>query len=114
MRSLSLSHSHSLPFQAITKALNALPLSLTHSHSLPFQAITKALNALPGVHCAQAGSLYAFPRVRLPPLAVQAATRKGLVPDVFYCLELLDATGLPFFALLFLSIFLLSLFAASS
>ena len=57
-------------------------------------AITSALNALPGVFCAPAGSLYAFPRVQLPPRAVAAAQKQGLVPDVFYCLELLEATGI--------------------
>mmetsp|Transcript_30639 Transcript_30639/g.51773 ORF Transcript_30639/g.51773 Transcript_30639/m.51773 type:complete len:483 (+) Transcript_30639:242-1690(+) len=57
-------------------------------------AITTALNALPGVSCVAAGSLYAFPSIDLPPAAIAAATDKGVSPDVFYCLELLDHTGI--------------------
>jgi len=57
-------------------------------------AITKALNALPGVSCQAAGSLYAFPTITLPARAIECAKEKGLVPDVFYCLALLDATGI--------------------
>jgi len=57
-------------------------------------AITKALNALPGVSCVAAGSLYAFPSITLPARAIECAKEKGLVPDVFYCLALLDATGI--------------------
>lgn len=57
-------------------------------------AITKALNSLPGVRCAAAGSLYAFPQITLPPGAITAAQSKGVAPDVFYCLELLNETGI--------------------
>ena len=34
-----------------------------------------------------------FPRIRLPPRAVAAARAAGKAPDAFYCLALLDATG---------------------
>lgn len=40
----------------------------------------------------RAGAMYAFPQITLPPNAVAAATERGLVPDVFYCLELLSQT----------------------
>lgn len=56
--------------------------------------ITDALNALPGVTCVDAGALYAFPSITLPPAAVEAARQKELAPDVLYCLELLQATGI--------------------
>lgn len=38
--------------------------------------------------------MYSFPQIRLPPKAIEAAKRAGKVPDVFYCLKLLEATGI--------------------
>jgi aspartate/methionine/tyrosine aminotransferase len=40
------------------------------------------------------GAMYAFPSITLPAKAVEAAKAAGKVPDVFYCLALLDATGI--------------------
>ncbi|KDO82251.1 hypothetical protein CISIN_1g041151mg [Citrus sinensis] len=40
------------------------------------------------------GAMYSFPQIRLPPKAIEAAKRAGKVPDVFYCLRLLEATGI--------------------
>ncbi|KAK9117250.1 hypothetical protein Sjap_016197 [Stephania japonica] len=40
------------------------------------------------------GAMYSFPQIRLPPKAIEAAKRVGKVPDVFYCLKLLEATGI--------------------
>lgn len=40
------------------------------------------------------GALYAFPRVDLSPKAVGAASAAGKAADTFYCLSLLDATGI--------------------
>ncbi|KAG5522084.1 hypothetical protein RHGRI_034328 [Rhododendron griersonianum] len=40
------------------------------------------------------GAMYSFPQIRLPPKAIEAARRLGKVPDVFYCLKLLEATGI--------------------
>ncbi|KAJ8758949.1 hypothetical protein K2173_003187 [Erythroxylum novogranatense] len=40
------------------------------------------------------GAMYSFPQIRLPPLAIEAAKKAGKVPDVFYCLKLLEATGI--------------------
>jgi alanine transaminase len=54
-----------------------------------------ALNELPGVTCNKAeGAMYLFPQVRLPTGAVEAASAAGLAPDAFYCLRLLESTGL--------------------
>lgn len=58
------------------------------------KAITDALNTLPGVSCVSAGSLYAFPRIEIPPRAIQAAAESNMAPDVLYCLELLKSTGI--------------------
>ncbi len=38
--------------------------------------------------------MYSFPQLRLPPKAVEAAKAAGKAPDVFYCLRLLEATGI--------------------
>lgn len=55
----------------------------THAHSLD------------GVSCEDTeGALYAFPKIDLPPAAIDAAKAAGKAPDVFYCLELLKETGL--------------------
>jgi len=56
--------------------------------------LADALNELEGVTCNPSeGAMYAFPRVRLPPKAVAAAAEVNMVPDTFYCVALLDATG---------------------
>ncbi|KAJ3292219.1 hypothetical protein HK104_005489 [Borealophlyctis nickersoniae] len=56
--------------------------------------LAQGLNSLQGVTCNPAqGAMYLFPRIRLPPKAVQAAEKAGRQPDEFYCLELLNATG---------------------
>ena len=38
--------------------------------------------------------MYLFPTITLPQKAVETAEEKGKKPDDFYCLELLDATGI--------------------
>ncbi|SNX85247.1 probable alt1 - alanine aminotransferase [Melanopsichium pennsylvanicum] len=50
---------------------------------------------LPGVEVEPAqGALYLFPRVTLPKKAHEAAKQKGKKVDEFYCLEMLDHTGI--------------------
>ena len=57
--------------------------------------ITDAFNSLEGVVCQETdGAMYSFPRITLPPAAMEAAKAKGKAGDVMYCLELLDETGL--------------------
>jgi aspartate/methionine/tyrosine aminotransferase len=68
-----------------------------HLDSLQRRArrIVDAFNALEGVDCQDTdGALYAFPRITLPPAAIAAAKRLNKSPDVLYCLELLEETGL--------------------
>ncbi|GBF93162.1 alanine aminotransferase [Raphidocelis subcapitata] len=56
--------------------------------------VTEAFNSLDGVSCNPTeGAMYAFPRLMLPPRAVAAAKAAGRAPDVYYCLRLLDETG---------------------
>lgn len=48
-----------------------------------------------GVTCNEAeGAMYLFPRVRLPAKAVHEAVKQKKTPDSFYCLALLDQTGM--------------------
>jgi alanine transaminase len=37
--------------------------------------------------------MYIFPQIRLPAKAVAEAERRKITPDLFYCLELLENTG---------------------
>jgi alanine transaminase len=37
--------------------------------------------------------MYIFPKIDLPEKAIKAAQHAGKVPDVFYALEMLNATG---------------------
>ena len=57
--------------------------------------LSAALCEMEGVSCAAPeGALYVFPQITLPAKAVEAAEAAGKAPDAFYCLELLDATGI--------------------
>ena len=57
--------------------------------------LVDGLNALEGVTCNQPqGAMYAFPSITLPPKAIAAAKDAGKVPDTFYALALLEATGI--------------------
>lgn len=40
------------------------------------------------------GAMYVFPRIDLPPKAIEAAKAAGQEPDVFYAFKLLEATGI--------------------
>nr|XP_005996852.2 PREDICTED: alanine aminotransferase 2-like [Latimeria chalumnae] len=57
-----------------------------------------ALNSVPGIRCnpVQAG-MYCFPRIDIPPKAMEQAKVCGLEPDLFYCLRLLEETGVALF-----------------
>ncbi|CAL1579534.1 unnamed protein product [Knipowitschia caucasica] len=56
--------------------------------------VHEVLNSLPGV-CSQPveGGAFAFPRLYLPPKAIDKAKELGLEPDTFYCLRLLETAG---------------------
>jgi len=53
------------------------------------------LNELSGVSCNHIqGALYAFPSITLSKKAIEAAAKASLAPDAFYCLDLLEQTGI--------------------
>lgn len=57
--------------------------------------VHKRLNSIEGITCNEVmGAMYAFPRIHLPPKAVAKAKSLGQEPDFFYCLQLLEETGL--------------------
>jgi alanine transaminase len=57
-------------------------------------ALYEAFKEMEGVECQEPqGSMYLYPTINLPPKAIDAAKESGKSADEFYCLELLDATG---------------------
>ncbi|KVI05774.1 Aminotransferase, class I/classII [Cynara cardunculus var. scolymus] len=57
--------------------------------------MTDGFNSCKNVVCNfTEGAMYSFPQIKLPPKAIAAAKSAGKVPDVFYCLKLLEATGI--------------------
>ncbi|EQC25667.1 alanine transaminase [Saprolegnia diclina VS20] len=57
--------------------------------------LVAAFNELEGVSCnAAEGAMYTFPRITVPEKAVEEATKRGVAPDAFYAMALLDATGI--------------------
>ncbi|KAI7797364.1 putative alanine aminotransferase 1, partial [Triplophysa rosa] len=53
------------------------------------------LNQSPGIQCNPVqGAMYTFPRIHLPPKAIQEAKEKAEAPDMFYCMKLLEETGI--------------------
>ncbi|CAM9363871.1 unnamed protein product [Choristocarpus tenellus] len=59
------------------------------------QMVTSALRKMEGVTCNEAaGAMYAFPRISLSKKAMKAAAEDGVPPDEFYCLRVLENTGI--------------------
>lgn len=57
--------------------------------------LSQALNSLEGVSCTSIdGAMYAFPTITLPAKAIDAAKAAGIEADAFYCMQLLEATGI--------------------
>lgn len=58
-------------------------------------ALYDAFRQMEGVTCQRPqGSMYLYPTLQLPAKALAAARAAGKQPDDFYCLRLLDATGI--------------------
>ncbi|MGH0132856.1 UNVERIFIED_CONTAM: hypothetical protein FKN15_050904 [Acipenser sinensis] len=54
----------------------------------------QTLNSVPGISCVPVqAAMYCFPRIHMHSRAVQRAQAQGLAPDLFYCLRLLEETG---------------------
>ena len=56
--------------------------------------VENALNSMKNIHCNPIeGAMYAFPRVDLPKKFIAEAESLGKVPDAYYCMLALQATG---------------------
>ncbi|KAF7266018.1 hypothetical protein GWI33_020618 [Rhynchophorus ferrugineus] len=65
------------------------------SLKLRAKMVADTFNSMEGFSCNTVqGAMYAFPRITLPPKAIEAAKSKGQQPDVFYAFELLENTGI--------------------
>lgn len=57
--------------------------------------ITHGLNAIPGITCREIqGAMYAFAKVNIPEKAVKHAAQQKMAADEFWCLELVEKTGI--------------------
>ncbi|XP_072458852.1 alanine aminotransferase 1-like isoform X3 [Notamacropus eugenii] len=55
----------------------------------------KILNKQPGIHCNPVqGAMYSFPCIELPPKALHHAKELGQSADMFFCIQLLEETGI--------------------
>jgi alanine transaminase len=53
------------------------------------------LNSIEGVKCNPVqGAMYAFPKIAIPQKAIEKAKSLDINPDVFYCFQLLEQTGI--------------------
>lgn len=70
-------------------------MAVLDSYQKKAKTTASMLNSLEGVTCNDVtGSLYAFPRIKLPLKVIKEAKLKNCTPDEFYCLQMLEATGL--------------------
>lgn len=57
--------------------------------------VADTFNSIEGFSCNPVqGAMYAFPQMKLPPKAIEAAKNAGKSADTFYAFELLEATGI--------------------
>ncbi|XP_031150347.1 alanine aminotransferase 2-like isoform X1 [Sander lucioperca] len=55
----------------------------------------QVLNTIQGISCNPVqGAMYSFPRITIPEKAIQEAMDKGQEPDMFYCMKMLEETGI--------------------
>uniref|UniRef100_A0A673BQ07 alanine transaminase n=1 Tax=Sphaeramia orbicularis TaxID=375764 RepID=A0A673BQ07_9TELE len=55
----------------------------------------QVLNTVPGIRCNPVqGAMYSFPSLTIPEKAVREARDKGQQPDMFYCMKMLEETGI--------------------
>lgn len=58
------------------------------------ELVAKTFNSFEGYSCNPVmGAMYAFPQIKLPAKAIEAAKKAGQAPDTFYAFQLLEQTG---------------------
>uniref|UniRef100_A0A8C8RER0 Alanine aminotransferase 1 n=1 Tax=Pelusios castaneus TaxID=367368 RepID=A0A8C8RER0_9SAUR len=78
-------------YQSFVQEKQAVLSDLAHRARLTQEIFSQ----VPGIRCNPVqGAMYAFPRIQLPARAVQEAQARGLAPDMFYCRQLLEETGI--------------------
>lgn len=59
------------------------------------EMVAKTFNSIEGFSCNPVqGAMYAFPQIKLPPKAIEAAKQANQTPDSFYAFQLLEKTGI--------------------
>uniref|UniRef100_A0A182VSP7 alanine transaminase n=1 Tax=Anopheles minimus TaxID=112268 RepID=A0A182VSP7_9DIPT len=59
------------------------------------ELVARTFNSIEGFSCNPVqGAMYAFPQIRLPPKALEAAKKEGKPADTFYAFQLLEETGI--------------------
>jgi len=59
------------------------------------EMVAETFNSIEGFSCNPVqGAMYAFPQIRLPQKAIEAAKKAGQAADVFYAFQLLESTGI--------------------
>ncbi|KMZ74771.1 Alanine aminotransferase [Zostera marina] len=80
-----------ISYQKFVTECNAILESLKRRAHI----MTDGFNSCRNVVCNfTEGAMYSFPQIKLPPRAIEAAKKAGKIADVFYCLKLLEATGI--------------------
>jgi alanine transaminase len=59
------------------------------------EMVANTFNSIEGFSCNPVqGAMYAFPQIKLPEKAIEAAKKAGQTPDSFYAFQLLESTGI--------------------
>lgn len=59
------------------------------------EMVANTFNSIEGFSCNPVqGAMYAFPQIKLPQKAIDAAQKAGQTPDSFYAFQLLESTGI--------------------
>ncbi|KAM9826992.1 alanine aminotransferase 2-like [Neosynchiropus ocellatus] len=78
-------------YNQFMKERNAVLANLAEKAQLTEQMF----NTIPGIICNPVqGAMYTFPRITLPQKAIDKAKELGQVPDMFYCMKLLEEEGI--------------------
>lgn len=83
-----------LPNQSSYELYHAETQAIFNSLKRKALYATKKFNEMDGVSCQPIdGSMYAFPKITIPPEAMKVAHQQGIEPDMLYCMEMLEETG---------------------
>jgi len=68
---------------------------ILESLKIKAKVATKIFNSMKNVECQEVeGALYCFPKIKFSQKAIQEAKKRNLAPDLFYCLQGLEQTGI--------------------